>query len=965
MKNQMKKIIAILNLIMFLTIFMQTSVIASVITAKQETYEIIDDIKDMEYEEGEVIISYKQNDNISVKRSTAKLKDPTIKNDIIYEDNEGTIISHITAEKSSTEDLIKKFKNNGNILSIEPNYIIHTSDITNDTYEKYQWAIENSGQNAGISGRDINTFPATKENKDEKVIAVVDTGVDYTHPDLKNAMWHNNTTVLDGLYGYDFVNNDNDPMDDNEHGTHCAGIIAATSNNNEGITGALLDNNNVKIMALKISDANGKGNLSSAISAYKYIIQAQEAGVNVVAINNSWGGTGTSDTLNNLIDQSGQNGALSICAAGNESLNIDTTKYFPSGLDSEYIISVAASNEKDELADFSNYGSNNVDIAAPGTNILSTVPYNVFNPSIYSDSQIKTLCSKYEDFGGNKSEIDSLYELSSDDSGNVGETKINSQSYFGTRNNQSLEWNIDAKSGKTYNILFKLDTALTSDQIARAMVKINNSSTDGRISGLYSMSTGISNVISDTDLQVNEVNYWDALIFNYPAGTKYIGYRFVAKNDCKFSLIIDDFAVSKAGVNKNNFGKYEFLNGTSMATPYVTAAIGVLSNELDNNTPLNIKAQVLNSARKSSIVNGKVQENRILDIGEFNKLENNNKVRTSLSDKSISIANIYNKQYTGKGITQNPKIIYDNSYTLKEGTDYTVSYSNNINVGLATIIIKGMGNYKGTIEKRFQITPISLNDCSISEIYNKTYTGNEIRQNIKVAYGSIVLKEGTDYTLTYKNNINVGTAEIIIVAKGNYTGTIIKTFIINPKNVTGLKLSSPDKTSLKIKWDKQSGVSGYEIYMYNSSKKNYKYIGRTTNNSYTIKKLKAGTTYSFKVRAYKSVDGKNRYGAYSSVLKTATKTNTPKISKLTSSKKTLTAKWKKVSGSSGYEVYIATSKKGKYTKKKTINSSKTTSAKIKKLKSRKNYYVKIRTFKTVSGKKIYSSYSSVKKIKVK
>lgn len=238
MKNQMKKIIAILNLIMFLTIFMQTSVIASVITTKQETYEIIDDLKDMEYEEGEVIISYKQNDNISVKRSTAKLKDPTIKNDIIYEDNEGTIISHITAEKSSTEDLIKKFKNNGNILSIEPNYIIHTSDITNDTYEKYQWAIENNGQNAGISGKDINVFPSTKENKGEKVIAVVDSGVDYTHPDLKNAMWHNNTTVLDGLYGYDFVNNDNDPMDDNEHGTHCAGIIAATSNNNEGITGA-------------------------------------------------------------------------------------------------------------------------------------------------------------------------------------------------------------------------------------------------------------------------------------------------------------------------------------------------------------------------------------------------------------------------------------------------------------------------------------------------------------------------------------------------------------------------------------------------------------------------------------------------------------------------------------------------------------------------------------------------------
>lgn len=156
-----------------------------------------------------------------------------------------------------------------------------------------------------------------------------------------------------------------------------------------------------------------------------------------------------------------------------------------------------------------------------------------------------------------------------------------------------------------------------------------------------------------------------------------------------------------------------------------------------------------------------------------------------------------------------------------------------------------------------------------------------------------------------------------------------------------------------------------KVYMYDSSKKTYKYLGQTSKNTYNVKNLKEAKDYKFKVRAYKTIDKNQKYGSYSSVLKTGTKTATPKIWDLTSGKKKLTVEWGKVSKASGYEVYVATSKNGKYTRKKTIKSGKTTTAKIKGLKSKKKYYVKVRTYRTVDGKKIYSSFSSKENIKVK
>ena len=193
----------------------------------------------------------------------------------------------------------------------------------------------------------------------------------------------------------------------------------------------------------------------------------------------------------------------------------------------------------------------------------------------------------------------------------------------------------------------------------------------------------------------------------------------------------------------------------------------------------------------------------------------------------------------------------------------------------------------------------------------------------------------------------------------------LKSADTKPKKVTGLKAKKQTTTSITLNWSKVSGATGYEVYKYNSSKKKWEKVGSTTKTSYTVKKLKAGTKYKFKVRAYKTVNKKKYYGSYSSELQTATKTSTPKITSLTTGSKKANLKWKKVSGATGYEIYMATSKNGKYSKVKTITKSSTVKYSKTKLKKNKKYYFKVRTYKTVNGKKIYSSYSTVKSIKIK
>lgn len=252
-----------------------------------------------------------------------------------------------------------------------------TQQPTNDPLYAFQWSLENNlVLDDGVTpvDSDINFASLYKQAQsgEENIVAVVDTGVDYTHEDLKNVMWRNPGTIgLEGDYGYDCADNDDDPMPDlSYHGTHVAGIIAAEANNGTGIAGI---SPQTKIMALKVTNKNGVLPNSAKFSAFEYVLKAKRAGQNVVAVNASF--VGWTFAMTYAIDQMGRAGVLCICAAGNE--GVDATGIYGSpGLyasDSPYAIAVASSSVQKTYTTYSSHSRDLVDVAAPGSVVLSAV----------------------------------------------------------------------------------------------------------------------------------------------------------------------------------------------------------------------------------------------------------------------------------------------------------------------------------------------------------------------------------------------------------------------------------------------------------------------------------------------------------------------------------------------------------------------------------------------------------------
>jgi thermitase len=252
----------------------------------------------------------------------------------------------------------------------------------NDEMFTRQWSLKNIGQDGGVPDADIKAMNAwvktTGSNK--IVVAVLDSGVDYTHPDLMNNIWlrpkgmapyvDDELGEFNDLHGFNATSRWDDPMDDNGHGTHCAGIIGAEGDNNLGIAGI---NWNVKIMPLKFLSSNGSGSTKDAIEAINYVIDRKKKGVNVRIISASWGSTQNSRALRDVIKKAGDEGIFFVAAAGNNGDNSDVRPHYPAGYyDLKNVIPVAALDRNDKLASFSNYGAKSVFIAAPGKEILST-----------------------------------------------------------------------------------------------------------------------------------------------------------------------------------------------------------------------------------------------------------------------------------------------------------------------------------------------------------------------------------------------------------------------------------------------------------------------------------------------------------------------------------------------------------------------------------------------------------------
>ncbi|MCK8044934.1 S8 family serine peptidase [Shewanella sp. 1CM18E] len=282
----------------------------------------------------------------------------------------------------------------------EPNYVIKAIGTPDDPDFVSLWGLNNTGQDGGTADADIDAVEAWDITTGDSsvVIGVIDTGVDYNHPDLQANMWTNPNEipgngidddangVIDDIHGFNANNNSGDPMDDNGHGTHVAGTIGASGNNGVGVVGVNWD---VSIVGCQFLNASGSGSTEGAIACIDYMTDLKvNHGVDIKATNNSWGGGGFSQALKDAIESGGDAGILFVAAAGNGAYDNDASASYPASYDSDAVMAIASTDRNDAMSGFSQWGLTSVDMGAPGSAILSTTPGNTY--STFSGTSMAT-----------------------------------------------------------------------------------------------------------------------------------------------------------------------------------------------------------------------------------------------------------------------------------------------------------------------------------------------------------------------------------------------------------------------------------------------------------------------------------------------------------------------------------------------------------------------------------------------
>lgn len=698
--------------------------------SKSFVYPKQSDKKDKDYVEGEAVVMMKGSDLVSTGASLNKIMDVSssikVENVSDFKERKSSVsVVTVSSKKLSTKKIIDELKDEEDVLIAEPNYIYRASSITNDTYSNFQWSLENKGINNGKVGEDIKPtemWNKKSTEKDTPVVAIIDSGVDYTHPDLKDKMWVNPyQNKLKGVHGFDFTGtiDDGEPMDDAGHGTHCAGIIGATRNNNEGVSGVA---DNVKIMALKFLNSSGMGTTEDAISAYNYIYNAMKLGVNVVAVNNSWGSNENSKILLNIINKVGKAGAVSVCATGNEGTDFDAEEEYtgendgddddgemifkkdifddddeeespytyPACYDSKYIISVAATGEDGTVADYSNYGKNSVDIAAPGSDILSTVSYNSFLPTIYSQEEINEKCQKYitKDF---KANVVDLSHNQSGKSATISETNTGYDDGLGDKNCLQADFTVDKGGTYAIEIPYTLNSKSTNNIHTSLMFNIAKAPAytedpDLLMSqGICFGDFGINEKYTVDDVMSKNLAYafemsskdWVHIDTTNLAPKNETGERklvvlLVAEASGEYTIKLDNIGFSKGTDNEEeSFGKYDIYSGTSMATPCVTGSIALIKDKYSDLTTEQLIEKATDTVNQNSLVDEKTKSNGVLSLDKYGSVipkvdswtsSGNKTIVKGLGFENINKITVNDKEIKNYTATKNQITINDNSY---------------------------------------------------------------------------------------------------------------------------------------------------------------------------------------------------------------------------------------------------------------------------------------------------------------
>ena len=521
-----------------------------------------------EFVPGELIVKYKNGTDVTTRDAmsnrSGRKKMRTLARSMIHQ---------IQLRSDETvESAMAAYQDDPDVESVQPNYIYHALAAPNDPLYSQQWGLKNSGQtilqansfdtidstnNPGTAAKDMGLEAAWNSITDCSAItvAVIDTGINYNHGDLAANMWNGGVTYPN--HGYNFVDNNNDPMDYNGHGTHVAGTIGAVGNNSTGGSGVCW---NVKLMAVRSLDHTGSGTTVQIAQGINFAV-AQGAKV----INMSLGTGSFDSTLNTAVTNANNAGVIIVAAAGNDGTNNETTPTYPCNFTQANVICVAALTQTYALASFSNYGSTSVDVGAPGTNILSSWAGNqttiaeTFNTAGSLNWTASTTtsggwayASKTLMSGGVPKVFDML----------VDQSNWNGTNTFNT--------NTDDKAYKTYNI----NAADTASLEFSAFVDTN---TNVDFFKVY-MAPGGGNPIPggtllDTLTGSTKVNgtltteFFSYDITSCTTATCSIGFQLqTGATGGKTGVGIINFALSLLTVDNTH---YNIIEGTSMASPHV------------------------------------------------------------------------------------------------------------------------------------------------------------------------------------------------------------------------------------------------------------------------------------------------------------------------------------------------------------------------------------------------------------
>jgi len=492
-------------------------------------------------------------------------------------------------EEMTVAQAVALYRSDPDVVFAEPNYRYRLQALPSDSMMDRLW---------GLATMDADLAWDLETGSSDIVVAVVDSGIDPAHPDLAANIWTNLDEIadngvdddsngyVDDVNGWDFADGDNhpnDPTDNYGHGTHVAGIIGAVGDNAAGITGV---NWQVSIMPLRFITAADYGTTADAIAAIEYAV---DNGADI--INLSWGGPGESAGLKNVIDDAGAAGVLVVCAAGNAGSDLDDFPTYPASFTSANILSVAASNADDDPAWWTNYSDNQVDVAAPGTNIYSTVPDR------------RTLSSENFDeldawtFGG----IGNAWGQET-----ISGVTVLTESPDAAYTNDMNAWARKGPFDLTGRTGTRLDFTITGNTNGSGDRLYVEASTDGSAwDALWvglpdGPAAAVSGSIGSFQLAIVDLKAYDG------SGSVYLRFRFVSDNSgTADGYLIDNLAVTCADTTHGD-DAYQYYSGTSMSAAYASGAAALLMAQKPTLTPTEVRLVIESTVDRKAALTGYV-----------------------------------------------------------------------------------------------------------------------------------------------------------------------------------------------------------------------------------------------------------------------------------------------------------------------------------------------------------------------